>query len=197
MSVKKIGDKTVKRIIFFASGSGTNVENIIKYFHGNKAVEITLILTNNPNAGVVRRAKKMKKPLMLFSKRELLDQSLLRKITTINPDLIILAGFLLKIPKEFIKAFPKKIINIHPAILPKFGGEGMYGNRIHQSVKDAGEQKTGITIHFVNEYFDQGEIIFQASVNVECDDSVEEIADKVHQLEYAHYPRLINKLLFY
>ena len=197
MSVKKIGDKTVKRIIFFASGSGTNVENIIKYFHSNKAVEITLILTNNPNAGVVRRAKKMKKPLMLFSKRELLDQSLLKKITTINPDLIILAGFLLKIPKEFIKAFPKKIINIHPAILPKFGGKGMYGNRIHQSVKDAGEKKTGITIHFVNEYFDQGEIIFQASVNVACDDSVEEIADKVHQLEYAHYPKLINKLLFY
>ena len=197
MSVKKIGDKTVKRIIFFASGSGTNVENIIKYFQSNKAVEITLILTNNPNAGVVRRAKKMKKPLMLFSKRELLDQSLLRKINTINPDLIILAGFLLKIPKEFIKAFPKKIINVHPAILPKFGGKGMYGNRIHQSVKDAGEQKTGITIHFVNEYFDQGEIIFQASVNVACDDSVEEIADKVHQLEYAHYPKLINKLLFY
>ena len=197
MSVKKIGDKTVKRIIFFASGSGTNVENIIKYFHSNRAVEITLILTNNPNAGVVRRAKKMKKPLMLFSKRELLDQSLLRKINKINPDLIVLAGFLLKIPKEFIKAFPKKIINIHPAILPKFGGKGMYGNRIHQSVKDAGEQKTGITIHFVNEYFDQGEIIFQASVNVACDDSVEEIADKVHQLEYAHYPKLINKLLFY
>ena len=197
MSVKKIGDKTVKRIIFFASGSGTNVENVVKYFHGNKAVEITLILTNNPNAGVVRRAKKMNKPLMLFSKRELLDQSLLKKITTINPDLIILAGFLLKIPKEFIKAFPKKIINIHPAILPKFGGKGMYGNRIHQSVKDAGEKKTGITIHFVNEYFDQGEIIFQASVNVACDDSVEEIADKVHQLEYAHYPKLINKLLFY
>ena len=197
MSVKKIGNKTVKRIIFFASGSGTNVENIIKYFHSNKAVEITLILTNNPNAGVVRLAKKMKKPLMLFSKRELLDQSLLRKINTINPDLIILAGFLLKIPKEFIKAFPKKIINIHPAILPKFGGKGMYGNRIHQSVKDAGEQKTGITIHFVNEYFDQGEIIFQASVNVAHDDSVEEIADKVHQLEYAHYPKLINKLLFY
>ena len=192
-----MGNKTVKRIIFFASGSGTNVENIIKYFHSNKAVEITLILTNNPNAGVVRLAEKLKKPLMLFSKRELLDQSLLRKINTINPDLIILAGFLLKIPKEFIKAFPKKIINIHPALLPKFGGKGMYGSRVHQSVKDAGEQKTGITIHFVNEYFDQGEIIFQASVNVAHDDSVEEIADKVHQLEYAHYPKLINKLLFY
>ena len=191
-----MGDKTVKRIIFFASGSGTNVENIIKYFHRNKAVEITLILTNNPDAGIIRRAEKMNKPLILFSRRELLDQSLLRKIITINPDLIILAGFLLKIPKEFVKAFPKRIINIHPALLPKFGGKGMYGDRVHQSVKDAGEQITGITIHLVDEYFDQGEIIFQASVNVACDDSVEEIADKVHQLEYAHYPKLINKLLF-
>ena len=197
MFVKKRGDKTVKRIIFFASGSGTNVENIIKYFHDNKAVEITLILTNNPNAGVVRRAEKLKKPLMLFSKRELLDQSLLRKIVTINPDLIILAGFLLKIPKEFVKAFPKRIINIHPALLPKFGGKGMYGNRVHQSVKDAGEQITGITIHLVNEYFDQGEIIFQASVEVASQDSVEEIANKVHKLEYTYYPKLINKLLFY
>ena len=192
-----MGDKTVKRIIFFASGSGTNVENIIKYFHGNKAVEITLILTNNPNAGVVRRAEKFMKPLMLFSKRELLDQSLLRKIITINPDLIILAGFLLKIPKEFVKSFPKRIINIHPALLPKFGGKGMYGNRVHQSVKDAGEQITGITIHLVNEYFDQGEIIFQASVDIASQDSVEEIANKVHKLEYTYYPKLINKLLFY
>lgn len=192
-----MGDKTVKRIIFFASGSGTNVENIIKYFHGNKAVEITLILTNNPNAGVVRRAEKLMKPLMLFSKRELFDQSLLRKIITINPDLIILAGFLLKIPKEFVKSFPKRIINIHPALLPKFGGKGMYGNRVHQSVKDAGEQITGITIHLVNEYFDQGEIIFQASVDIASQDSVEEIANKVHKLEYTYYPKLINKLLFY
>ena len=192
-----MGDKTVKRIIFFASGSGTNVENIIKYFHGNKAVKITLILTNNPNAGVVRRAEKLKKPLMLFSKRELFDQSLLRKIITINPDLIILAGFLLKIPKEFVKSFPKRIINIHPALLPKFGGKGMYGNRVHQSVKDAGEQITGITIHLVNEYFDQGEIIFQASVDIASQDSVEEIANKVHKLEYTYYPKLINKLLFY
>ena len=197
MLVKKMGDKTVKRIIFFASGSGTNVENIIKYFHGNKAVKITLILTNNPNAGVVRRAEKLKKPLMLFSKRELLDQSLLRKIITINPDLIILAGFLLKIPEEFVKAFPKRIINIHPALLPKFGGKGMYGDRVHQSVKDAGEQITGITIHLVNEYFDQGEIIFQASVGVASQDSVEEIANKVHKLEYTYYPKLINKFLFY
>ena len=191
-----MGNETFKRIILFASGSGTNVENIINYFHGNSSVEVTLILTNNPHAGVVKRVKKMKKPLMIFSKRDLLDQSLLRKVIQINPDLIILAGFLLKIPNTFVKAFPKKIINIHPALLPKFGGKGMYGNKVHQSVKDAGELETGITIHQVNEYFDLGEVILQVTVPIACDDTVKDIADKVHQLEYAHYPKLIDKLLF-
>ncbi len=189
-------NKTVKRIIFFASGSGTNVANIIKYFNGNDKVEVALTLTNNPNSGVIKRVKKMKKPFMVFSKHELEDKSLLQKIISINPDLIILAGFLLKIPANFVNAFPKKIINIHPALLPKFGGRGMYGNRVHQSVKDSGEKKTGITIHFVNEFFDQGTIIFQASVPIEDNDTVEDIANKVHKLEYAHYPRIIDQLLF-
>ena len=189
-------NKTVKRIIFFASGSGTNVANIIKYFNGNDKVEVALTLTNNPNSGVIKRVKKMKKPLMVFSKHELEDKSLLQKIISINPDLIILAGFLLKIPVNFVNAFPKKIINIHPALLPKFGGRGMYGNRVHQSVKDSSEEKTGITIHFVNEFFDQGTIIFQASVPIEDNDTVEDIANKVHKLEYAHYPKIIDQLLF-
>lgn len=189
-------NKTVKRIIFFASGSGTNVANIIKYFNGNDKVEVALTLTNNPNSGVIKRVKKMKKPLMVFSKHELENRSLLQKIISINPDLIILAGFLLKIPAIFVNAFPKKIINIHPALLPKFGGRGMYGNRVHQSVKDSSEEKTGITIHFVNEFFDQGTIIFQASVPIQDNDTVEDIANKVHKLEYAHYPKIINQLLF-
>ena len=189
-------NKTVKRIIFFASGSGTNVANIIKYFNGNDKVEVALTLTNNPNSGVIKRVKKIKKPCIVFSKHELEDKSLLKKIVSINPDLIILAGFLLKIPANFVNAFPKKIINIHPALLPKFGGRGMYGNRVHQSVKDSGEKKTGITIHFVNEFFDQGTIIFQASVPIEDNDTVEDIANKVHKLEYAHYPRIIDQLLF-
>ena len=189
-------NKTVKRIIFFASGSGTNVANIIKYFNGNDKVEVALTLTNNPNSGVIKRVKKMKKPLIVFSKHELEDKSLLQKIISINPDLIILAGFLLKIPVNFVNAFPKKIINIHPALLPKFGGRGMYGNRVHQSVKDSSEEKTGITIHFVNEFFDQGTIIFQASVPIEDNDTVEDIANKVHKLEYAHYPKIIDQLLF-
>jgi len=189
-------NKTVKRIIFFASGSGTNVANIIKYFNGNDKVEVALTLTNNPNSGVIKRVKKIKKPCIVFSKHELEDKSLLKKIISINPDLIILAGFLLKIPANFVNAFPKKIINIHPALLPKFGGRGMYGNRVHQSVKDSGEEKTGITIHFVNEFFDQGKIIFQVSVPIEDNDTVEDIANKVHKLEYAHYPRIIDQLLF-
>ena len=189
-------NKTVKRIIFFASGSGTNDVNIIKYFNGNDKVEVALTLTNNPNSGVIKRLKKMKKPCIVFSKHELEDKSLLQKIISINPDLIILAGFLLKIPANFVNAFPKKIINIHPALLPKFGGRGMYGNRVHQSVKDSSEEKTGITIHFVNEFFDQGTIIFQASVLIEDNDTVEDIANKVHKLEYAHYPRIIDQLLF-
>ena len=189
-------NKTVKRIIFFASGSGTNVDNIIKYFNGNDKVEVALTLTNNPNSGVIKRLKKMKNPCIVFSKHELEDKSLLQKIISINPDLIILAGFLLKIPANFVNAFPKKIINIHPALLPKFGGRGMYGNKVHQSVKDSSEEKTGITIHFVNEFFDQGTIIFQASVPIEDNDTVEEIANKVHKLEYAHYPRIIDQLLF-
>ena len=189
-------NKTVKRIIFFASGSGTNVANIIKYFNGNDKVEVALTLTNNPNSGVIKRVKKMKKPLMVFSKHELENRSLLQKIISINPDLIILAGFLLKIPANFVNAFPKKIINIHPALLPKFGGRGMYGNRVHQSVKDSSEEKTGITIHFVNEFFDQGTIIFQESVTIQDNDTVEDIANKVHKLEYAHYPKIIDQLLF-
>ena len=189
-------NKTVKRIIFFASGSGTNVANIIKYFNGNDKVEVALTLTNNPNSGVIKRVKKMKKPLMVFSKHELEDKSLLQKIISINPDLIILAGFLLKIPANFVNAFPKKIINIHPALLPKFGGRGMYGDRVHQSVKDSSEEKTGITIHFVNEFFDQGTIIFQESVPIQDNDTVEDIANKVHKLEYAHYPKIIDQLLF-
>ena len=191
-----MGDKTVKRIIFFASGSGTNVENIIKYFHCNKSVEITLILTNNPNAGIVRRAEKLKKPLMLFSKRELLDQSLLKKIVKINPDLIILAGFLLKIPKEFVKAFPKKIINIHPALLPNYGGKGMYGINVHKAVKMNNEKKSGITIHYVDNGYDTGKIIFQKEVKISKLDSVEDISNKVHNLELEHFPRVIELILF-
>ncbi|PDH44891.1 MAG: phosphoribosylglycinamide formyltransferase [Flavobacteriales bacterium MED-G15] len=191
-----MGNKTVKRIILFASGSGTNVENIISYFRDNAAVDVSLVLSNNPKAGVLKRVKALKTPFLVFSKADLLGQSLLQRIKSINPDLIVLAGFLLKIPIEFVNAFPQKIINIHPSLLPKYGGKGMYGDKVHQSVKEAGETETGITIHLVNEYYDQGALIFQTSVALSPEDSVSDIAQKVHQLEYAHFPEVINKLLF-
>ena len=126
----------------------------------------------------------------------MMELEFLNQIKLLNPDLIVLAGFLLKIPLDFTQAFKDKIINIHPSLLPKHGGKGMYGDRVHRSVKEAGDQETGISIHFVNEHYDEGSIIFQATVKIEEKDSVEEIANRVHQLEYKFYPEVIQNLLF-
>ena len=149
-----MGNKKVKKIILFASGSGTNVENIIKYFHDNIHVEIVGVFTNNPKAGVIDRVEQMKIPLNIFNKLELNNGELVKQICLLTPDLIVLAGFLLKIPLDFTKIFFKKIINIHPSLLPKHGGKGMYGDRVHQSVKKARDKETGISIHYVNEHYD-------------------------------------------
>ncbi len=189
-------NKTFKRIILFASGSGTNVENIVRYFQHNSRLEIAMVFTNNPNAGVIDRISSTKIPVTIFEKNQLTDGFLLNQIQLLNPDLIVLAGFLLKIPPDFTQIFSNKIINIHPSLLPKHGGKGMYGERVHQSVKDDGDTETGISIHFVNEHYDEGAIIFQAQVSVDEKDSVQDIADKVHQLEYKHYPEVIQNLLF-
>jgi phosphoribosylglycinamide formyltransferase 1 len=189
-------NKTFKRIILFASGSGTNVENIVRYFQHNSRLEIAMVFTNNPNAGVIDRISSKKIPVTIFEKNQLTDGFLLNQIQLLNPDLIVLAGFLLKIPPDFTQIFSNKIINIHPSLLPKHGGKGMYGERVHQSVKDDGDTETGISIHFVNEHYDEGAIIFQAQVSVDEKDSVQDIADKVHQLEYKHYPEVIQNLLF-
>ncbi len=191
-----MGNKKVKKIILFASGSGTNVENIIKYFHDNIHVEIVGVFTNNPKAGVIDRVEQMKIPLKIFNKLELNNGELVKQICLLAPDLIVLAGFLLKIPLNFTKIFFKKIINIHPSLLPKHGGKGMYGDRVHQSVKKAREKETGISIHYVNEHYDEGSIIFQAKVRVQEEDSIRKIARKVHRLEYKYYPEIIQKLLF-
>ena len=188
-------NKTIKKIIFFASGSGSNVQNIIQHFSTFDQITTDLVLTNNQKAGVLDRAKSLNVPFYLFKKEEYLDDSLLNKLQSINPDLIVLAGFLLKIPKSMITAFPNKIINIHPALLPKHGGKGMYGDRVHQSVLDSGDMETGITIHYVNENYDEGSIIFQRAVEVSKADTVESIANKVHQLEYMHYPVVVHQLL--
>lgn len=191
-----MGNKKVKKIILFASGSGTNVENIIKYFHDNIHVEIVGVFTNNPKAGVIDRVDQMKIPLNIFNKLELNNGELVKQICLLTPDLIVLAGFLLKIPLDFTKIFFKKIINIHPSLLPKHGGKGMYGDRVHQSVKKARDKETGISIHYVNEHYDEGSIIFQAKVRVLEQDSIRMIAHKVHRLEYKYYPEIIQKLLF-
>ena len=186
----------VKRIILFASGSGTNVKNIIKYFKRNPQVEVVNVFTNNPKAGVIGLIRPMKIPVNIFDKAQLNNGSLSNEIGLLKPDLIVLAGFLLKIPLDFITAFSDKIINIHPSILPKHGGKGMYGYRVHQSVKDAGDKETGISIHYVNEHYDEGSIIFQAKTEIREDDNTQHIANKVHKLEYKHYPEVIENLLF-
>lgn len=192
-----MGTKTFKRIILFASGSGSNVENIIQYFKHNSKLEIVKVFTNNPKAGVIDRISPMNIPISIFDKVQLANGQLRDQIKLLNPDLIVLAGFLLKIPLDFVKAFPDKIINIHPSLLPKYGGKGMYGDFVHRSVKDSGDKQTGITIHFVNEQYDQGTVIFQAKVSVDHKDSIRDIAEKVHQLEYKHYPQIIENLLLY
>ena len=186
----------VKRIVLFASGSGTNVENIIKYFKNNHQVKVINVFTNNPKAGVIERVRPFKIPVNVFDKVQLNSGVLCKQIKLLNPDLIVLAGFLLKIPLAFINTFTFKIVNIHPSLLPNHGGKGMYGDRVHQSVKDAGDHETGISIHYVNENYDEGSIIFQSKVEVGDQDSFEDIANRVHQLEYKHYPEVIQKILF-
>ena len=191
--------KIVKRIVLLASGSGTNVENIIQYFDQKKnpMVQVVMVMTNNPSAGVIKRVAHFKVSTHIFDKISLNNGRLLDQMAQLKPDLIVLAGFLWKIPKDMVEAFPQKIINIHPALLPKYGGKGMYGERVHQAVKEAGEIETGITIHYVNPHYDEGAIIFQARIEIDKQDSPQQIAQKVHQLEYLHYPSVIRKLLFF
>jgi len=185
----------MKKIVIFASGSGTNAENIIKYFLNSSKAKVVSVLTNNPSAKVIERASKFSIPTRIFSKQELNEGFLLQEINQIQPDLIVLAGFLLKVPQNLIDAYPNKIINIHPALLPKFGGKGMYGMHIHQAVVSHKEKETGITIHYVNENYDEGAIIFQSSVALTSEDTPEDVAVKIHELEQKHFPTVINSLL--
>lgn len=184
------------RIAIFASGSGSNAENIIRYFRESKEVSIALIVSNKKDAFVHERAKSVNIESVTFSKTEF-DSSdiVVDYLTTKRIDFIVLAGFLLKIPSNILKAYPNKIINIHPALLPKYGGKGMYGDYVHQAVVEAGESESGITIHFVNENYDEGAIIFQAKCSVSTDDTFNDVAKKVHILEYTHFPIIIEKIL--
>ncbi|NKI31374.1 phosphoribosylglycinamide formyltransferase [Croceivirga thetidis] len=185
----------MSKIVIFASGSGSNAENIHHYFKKIDNIEIACILTNKEDAGVIERCKRLKIPLFYFNQAAYSDGSVLKLLQTIDPTLIVLAGFLRKIPVEFISAFPSQIVNIHPALLPKYGGKGMYGMNVHNAVKLNGDSSTGITIHYVNGEYDEGAIIHQAQVDLNGTETPEEIAQKVHGLEYEHFPRVIEKIL--
>lgn len=184
-----------KKIALFASGSGSNAENIVRYFSQNSDFEFPLIISNKSDAYVHERAKNMGIPSFTFSKNEFDKGSdILSLLDKYKIDYIVLAGFLLKISTPLLQAYPDTIINIHPALLPKFGGKGMYGHHVHQAVVDAKEAVSGITIHYVNENYDEGNIIFQATCPVTPDDTPDMVAEKVHALEYEHFPRVIEQV---
>lgn len=186
----------MKNIVLFASGSGSNVENIIEYFKNNNVKNNYFIFTNNPNAFVIERAAKLDVPCFVFSKDDLKNDVVLNKISEIEPDLIVLAGFLLMFPASIIQKYPNKVINIHPALLPNYGGKGMYGMRVHEAVVANKETESGITIHYVNEKYDEGAIIFQAKTKVDTNFSAQDVANAIHKLEYEHFPKVISKLLY-
>lgn len=186
-----------KQIILFASGSGSNVENIVNYFKFRKDVSISCVLSNKSDAKVFERCNRLNLNALYFNRQAFAKGDfMLNLLQTLNPDLIVLAGFLWKIPAHITNAFPKKIINIHPALLPKYGGKGMYGIHVHRAVKENREIETGITIHYVNANYDEGAIIHQVKTSIDTKDSPEDIAAKVHQLEYEHFPKVIDDLLF-
>lgn len=184
----------MKRIAILASGSGTNAEAIAKHLANNSSLQVALIACNNAEAFVLQRAKNMEIPSFVFSKAELGSGVVLDKLLQASIDYIVLAGFLLKIPEQLISAYPNKIVNIHPSLLPKYGGKGMYGERVHQAVIDNNEQESGITIHFVNENFDEGEIITQAKCEVKADDTPDSLAARIHQLEHEHFPKTLEQI---
>ncbi len=186
----------MKRIVIFASGSGTNAENIIKFFHNRDHASVIQVLTNNPHAKVLDRCKKLKVSALSFNRIAFMQtHDVLNILKSSNPDLIVLAGFLWKFPEAILNEFPDKVINIHPALLPKYGGKGMYGMHVHEAVVANKETESGITIHYVNENYDEGTIIFQGKCDVLSSDSAEDVASKIHELEMEYFPKVIDKLL--
>ena len=184
------------RLAMLASGSGTNVANFIEYFRLHDILEVALVVSDKPDAMVLKRAAKTQVPHVVILKEQWKDEELvLGLFHQAQIDFVVLAGFLLLVPPYLLREYPGRIVNIHPALLPKFGGKGMYGMRVHQEVIRQGEYQTGITIHYVNERYDEGEIIFQAGFDIDPEDTPETIANKTHQLEYKHYPRVVEELV--
>jgi phosphoribosylglycinamide formyltransferase-1 len=184
------------KIAIFASGSGTNAERFFEHFQRHALAEVSLLLTNNPKAGAIDRAKRFDIPVEIFDRATFVQtDGIVHLLQEKGIDFIVLAGFMWLVPTNLIKAFPNRIVNIHPALLPAYGGKGMYGMHVHQAIAAAKEKETGITIHYVNEKYDEGQIIFQISTPIAPDDTPEDIADKVHALEYQYYPKVVEELI--
>lgn len=184
-----------KRIVIFASGNGTNAQRIIEYF-AETPVSIELILTNNPKAGVLKRAKNLQVSAICFNRKSFYESNqILAVLREVNPHLIVLAGFLWLFPESILQAFPGRVINIHPALLPDFGGKGMYGSRVHEAVIASGKTESGISIHEVNPVYDEGKLIFQAKTTISKGETAQSLVKKIHALEYEHFPRVIEELL--
>jgi len=184
----------MKNIIAFASGSGTNAENLIKYFQKNIHIRIAAVFTNNPSAGVIARAKRADVPVVVFNRRDFYESdAVLQQLQAFHTDYIVLAGFLWLVPVPLITRYPQRILNIHPALLPLYGGKGMYGMHVHRAVIAAGERRSGITIHEVDSEYDRGRIIFQATCDVAPDDTPDTLAEKIHSLERRHLPEVVER----
>ena len=184
-----------QKIILFASGNGSNAENIFRFFEKDNNVDVLTVYTNNSKARVINRFKPLGINVEVFNRKSFISGSLLKNVINQNPDLIILAGFLWKFGSDWIEAFNKKIVNIHPSLLPKYGGIGMYGDNVYKAVKENCESETGITIHYINEFYDEGAIIFQERVELDKDDDLEDISYKTRKLEHKYFPKVIKDLL--
>ncbi|BDD09571.1 phosphoribosylglycinamide formyltransferase [Fulvitalea axinellae] len=188
--------KSEKRIAVFASGSGTNAENIIKYFQEVEGVEVVLLLSNKPDAYALTRAEKLGVPTMVFNRKDFYESAkVLDTLAIAQVDMVVLAGFLWMVPEGLLNAYPDAVVNIHPSLLPKYGGKGMYGSRVHEAVIKAGEAESGITVHYVNERYDEGHVIFQVTCEVTPEDDADSLAGKVHDLEYEYFPKVIESVL--
>jgi phosphoribosylglycinamide formyltransferase-1 len=185
----------MKKIVLFASGAGSNAENIIRYFANSRELEFPFVISNRSDALVHERVRKLNIPSYVFTKSEFESGKVLGFLREQSVDLLVLAGFLLKVPENMVKAYPDRIVNIHPALLPKFGGKGMYGSHVHEAVVSSGEKESGITIHYVNENYDEGRVIFQAKCPVFPTDTPDDVAAKIHALEYEHFPRVVGEVV--
>ena len=186
----------MKRIAIFASGSGSNAEQISHHFKGRTDVQVSLILTNNPTAGVIQRARKLHIPVVIFDRTLFYESNrVVELLLNAGIELVVLAGFMMQVPANLINAYPNRMLNIHPALLPRYGGKGMYGHFVHEAVVAAGERQSGISIHYVNEAYDEGEIVYQATVELDPTDTPDEVARKVQVLEHLHYPRIVDEVV--